>query len=174
MARKPQYTREIEASRVSRCVFALIAAAAILALRSTDWLASLGGRVTGARLDRVRRSPEYRDGKFRNTEPSRMISGSYRKMFRRQFFGREKREPAGPIPVVRRVTADYAKAPPSSLRATWIGWASVLVEIDGRIILTDPVWSERCSPSTLVGPKRFHGPPIALGDAPADAWWDQE
>jgi L-ascorbate metabolism protein UlaG (beta-lactamase superfamily) len=42
----------------------------------------------------------------------------------------------------------------------------VLVEIDGRRILTDPVWSERCSPSTLVGPKRFHAPPIALDDLP--------
>src|SRR5258705_3670270 len=113
---------------------AIIAAAAILALRSTDWLASLGGRVTGARLDRVRRSPEFRDGKFRNTELSRMISGSYRAMFRRQFFGRDRREPAGAVPVVQRVTGDYATAPPSGLRATWIGWASVLVEIDGRII----------------------------------------
>jgi L-ascorbate metabolism protein UlaG (beta-lactamase superfamily) len=145
---------------------AIIAAAAILALRSTDWLASLGGRVTGARLDRVRRSPEYRDGRFRNPEPTRMTTGSYRELARRQFFGREQREPIGPVPVIKRVAADYANAPSSGLRATWIGWASVLVEIDGRIILTDPVWSERCSPSTLVGPKRFHAPPIALGDLP--------
>lgn len=95
-----------------------------------------------------------------------MATGSYRDMFRRQFFGKEKREPEKPIPVVRRATDDYAKAPASGLRATWIGWASVLVEIDGRRVLTDPVWSERCSPSTLVGPKRFHAPPIALADLP--------
>src|SRR5262249_19650245 len=31
---------------------------------------------------------------------------------------------------------------------------------------TDPVWSERCSPSTIVGPRRFHAPPIALHDLP--------
>jgi L-ascorbate metabolism protein UlaG (beta-lactamase superfamily) len=42
----------------------------------------------------------------------------------------------------------------------------VLVEIDGRVVLTDPIWRERCSPSTLVGPKRFHPPPIALADLP--------
>jgi L-ascorbate metabolism protein UlaG (beta-lactamase superfamily) len=40
------------------------------------------------------------------------------------------------------------------------------VEIDGRRVLTDPVWSERCSPSTLVGPKRFHVPPIVLEELP--------
>jgi len=96
-----------------------------------------------------------------------MITGSYREMLRRQFFGREQREPTGPVPVIKRVARDYANAPGSGLRATWIGWSSVLVEIDGRIILTDPVWSERCSPSTLVGPKRFHAPPIAIDELPA-------
>jgi len=144
----------------------LAGAVLLILLRSTEWLASLGGRVTGARLDRARHSPQYRDGKFRNAEPTRMATGSYREMARRQFFGREQREPVGEIPVVHRVKDDYAKPPASGLRATWIGWASVLVEIDGKIVMTDPVWSERCSPSTLVGPKRFHAPPIALDELP--------
>ena len=96
-----------------------------------------------------------------------MTTGAYREMARRQFFGRERREPAGPIPVIKRVAGDYSSPPASGLRATWIGWASVLVEIDGRIILTDPVWSERCSPSTLIGPKRFHAPPIGIDALPA-------
>lgn len=95
-----------------------------------------------------------------------MVTGSYREMARRQFFGEEQREPASPIPVIRRVKEDYATPPASGLRATWIGWASVLVEIDGQIVLTDPVWSERCSPSTLAGPKRFHAPPMTLDELP--------
>ena len=95
-----------------------------------------------------------------------MTTGSYREMARRQFFGREQRTPIGEIPVMKRVRSDYAQPPATGLRATWIGWASVLVEIDGRIVLTDPIWSQRCSPSTLVGPKRFHPPPIAIDDLP--------
>ena len=144
----------------------LVGAAAAIVLRSTRWLATLGGRVTGARLDRVRRSPEYRDGKFHNPQPTHMLTGSYREMLRHQLFGGEPREPGGVIPVVNHMRSDYAKPPASGLRATWIGWASVLVEIDGRIVLTDPVWSERCSPSTLVGPKRFHAPPMPLEELP--------
>jgi L-ascorbate metabolism protein UlaG (beta-lactamase superfamily) len=62
--------------------------------------------------------------------------------------------------------SDRSTPPASGLRATWLGWSTVLVEIDGQRILTDPVWSERCSPSTLVGPKRFHAPPIALDALP--------
>lgn len=152
--------------RVFVALLFIVAVLVILALYSTDWLVSLGGRVRGARLERARQSPQYRDGKFRNAEKTRMSTGSYREMARRQFFGTEQREPARPVPVVARTGRDYAKPPASGLRATWIGWSSVLVEIDGRIVMTDPVWSERCSPSTLVGPKRFHAPPIALGDLP--------
>jgi L-ascorbate metabolism protein UlaG (beta-lactamase superfamily) len=138
----------------------------LVLVRSTQWLAAIGGRVTGARLDRAKHSPEFRDGKFRNAQPTRMLTGSYSEMLRHQFFGKENREPAGPVPIVMRDARDYATPPASGLRATWIGWASVLVEIDGHRVMTDPVFSERCSPSTLVGPKRFHAPPIALGDLP--------
>ena len=142
-----------------------VAAAGVL-LYSTEWLVSLGGRVVGARLKRVRHSPQFHDGKFRNLQKSAVLGGSLREMARRQFFGPEQRRPAGPIPVVFRTARDYATPPASGLRATWMGWASVLVEIDGRVILTDPIWSERCSPSTLVVPKRFHPPPIPLRDLP--------
>nr|GFB89915.1 N-acyl-phosphatidylethanolamine-hydrolyzing phospholipase D [Tanacetum cinerariifolium] len=42
----------------------------------------------------------------------------------------------------------------------------MLLEVDGRRFLTDPVWAERASPSQLVGPKRFFAPPLALADVP--------
>jgi L-ascorbate metabolism protein UlaG (beta-lactamase superfamily) len=93
-----------------------------------------------------------------------MIQGSRRELLRRQFFGKEQRTPLAPVPVVRRHAGDFS-APPG-LRATWIGWATVLIEIDGMRILTDPIWSDRCSPSTLVGPTRLHEVPIALADLP--------
>lgn len=154
------------ARRVALIFFLIVAATAAVLLWSTEWLASLGGRVRGDRLARARRSPQFADGKFRNPQQRTMASTSTREMLRRQFFGREQRQPIGPVPVMMRTGRDYATPPASGLRATWIGWASVLVEIDGRVILTDPIWSERCSPSTLVGPKRFHAPPISLRELP--------
>jgi L-ascorbate metabolism protein UlaG (beta-lactamase superfamily) len=152
--------------RVALVLLGLVAAGAGALLDSTEWLASFGGRVAGARLERARRSPQFAGGKFRNRETSTILGGSLREMLRRQFFGKEQRQPIGPVPVVTRTARDYATPPASGLRATWIGWSSVLVEIDGRVILTDPIWSERCSPSTLVGPKRFHPPPIPLRELP--------
>ena len=87
-------------------------------------------------------------------------------MLRHQFLGTEQRVPQRQIPVVTRSSSDYERGPASALRATWIGHASTLVEIDGRRVLTDPIWSTRCSPSTWVGPKRFHPPPLSLAELP--------
>ena len=147
--------------RILLILVVLFVVVVLILLQSTEWLASFGGLPQGARLERVRRSPQYADGKFRNRQQAPLTTASNREMLRRQLFGDEQREPLSPIPVVRERPQQ-----PSALRATWLGWSTVLVEIDGRHVLTDPVWSERCSPSTLVGPKRFHAPPIALADLP--------
>jgi L-ascorbate metabolism protein UlaG (beta-lactamase superfamily) len=42
----------------------------------------------------------------------------------------------------------------------------MLLKLDGRFWLTDPVFSERASPFQWMGPKRFHAPPIAIDDLP--------
>ncbi|QEM08059.1 MBL fold metallo-hydrolase [Mucilaginibacter rubeus] len=60
----------------------------------------------------------------------------------------------------------YSTPPESGLRITWVGHSSILIEIDGKRILTDPVWSERVSFSQSFGPKRFFQPPIALENLP--------
>lgn len=137
------------------------------AAASTSWLASFGGALAGARLERVRRSPQFDGTRFVNPLPTRMLMpGTTWEMVRHQLFGGEERVPRRALPVVVRSAADYAAPPASGLRATWIGHATTLVEIDGQRVLTDPIWSERCSPSTLAGPKRFHPPPLALADLP--------
>jgi L-ascorbate metabolism protein UlaG (beta-lactamase superfamily) len=61
----------------------------------------------------------------------------------------------------------YTKPPASGLRITWVGHSSLLIEIDGIRILTDPVWSARASFTSLIGPQRFFPAPLALKDLPA-------
>lgn len=48
------------------------------------------------------------------------------------------------------------------LRVTWLGHATVLVEMDGLNILTDPMFSQRASPFQFIGPKRYRGPPCTV------------
>ncbi len=54
---------------------------------------------------------------------------------------------------------------PTGLRLTWMGHSTVLAEIDGRRVLFDPVWGERCSPFAFAGPKRLHPAPAPAGRA---------
>jgi L-ascorbate metabolism protein UlaG (beta-lactamase superfamily) len=76
------------------------------------------------------------------------------------------RVPSCALPLAGDGAARLARPPASGLRVTWLGHSTTLIEIDGATILTDPVWSERASPSRWVGPRRYHPPPIALAALP--------
>ena len=49
---------------------------------------------------------------------------------------------------------------------TWIGHSSFLIQMEGLNILTDPVWSDRVSPFSFVGPSRLIKPGLAFNDLP--------
>ena len=59
---------------------------------------------------------------------------------------------------------------PSDLKgdfeAVWIGHATVLVKLGPYLVLTDPVFSERLSPVSWFGPKRFNKLPLNLDELP--------
>ena len=148
-------------------ILALVVVAVVVLIGSTGWLDALGAAPSGERLARIQRSPNYRDGAFQNPSATRLQQpGSTRKMLRQWLGGHEQRTPPAPLPIVRLTRADFEKAPVSGLRATWLGHSTVLVEIDGARILFDPVWARRASPSSMIGPKRFHEPPLALDNLP--------
>lgn len=131
-------------------------------------LSALGAAPGGDRLERIRRSPNFRDGAFRNpVATSMMTPGSTWRMLRRQFSGPEQRVPKARLPIESLTRANFAQPPGSGLRVTWLGHSTALVEIDGYRVLIDPVWSKRASPSQLVGPRRFHPPPLPLGELPS-------
>jgi L-ascorbate metabolism protein UlaG (beta-lactamase superfamily) len=54
----------------------------------------------------------------------------------------------------------------NNLRVTFINHATILLQIKGLTILTDPMWADRVSPVTWIGPKRIHAPGIPLEKLP--------
>jgi L-ascorbate metabolism protein UlaG (beta-lactamase superfamily) len=66
--------------------------------------------------------------------------------------------PFGPKPVER--------VGQGQLRVTWVNHATALIQMDGVNILTDPIWSERCSPVSFAGPARVRPPGIRFEDLP--------
>nr|WP_228473835.1 MBL fold metallo-hydrolase [Streptomyces calidiresistens] len=131
---------------------------------------SLGVGPEGARLERVRSSPNFRDGAFRNERPIDGLDVTDYIPLLRESLNREaraRRRPARPVPLRR---PDLTLPPVTGLRVTWMGHATVLVEIDGLRVLFDPVWGTRCSPVGFAGPRRLHPVPLPLGDlGPVDA-----
>jgi L-ascorbate metabolism protein UlaG (beta-lactamase superfamily) len=131
---------------------------------------SLGKRAEGARLERIQASPRFDGERFRNVHPIvRGLRDPNAKMPTISEFicGGERRFPTGPLPSMSPLEG-WTRAPSSGLRATWLGHSTVLVEIDGVRVLTDPVWGPRASPTRLAGPKRFQPVPVALRNVPID------
>jgi L-ascorbate metabolism protein UlaG (beta-lactamase superfamily) len=70
-----------------------------------------------------------------------------------------------------RAPSPFADKPPqrvggNTMRLTFVGHASILLQAGGVNILIDPVWSERASPVSFAGPRRVNAPGIAFDDLP--------
>jgi L-ascorbate metabolism protein UlaG (beta-lactamase superfamily) len=71
----------------------------------------------------------------------------------------ELKDPSyGPPPAVR--------VPKGTLQITPVGHATFLIQMDGLNILVDPIWSDRCSPVSWIGPKRHMKPGLRFEDLP--------
>ena len=150
--------------RLKKFALTLLAIAALLAL--AGWLIyqlpSFGGAPEGERLQRMQQSKQFINARFENTPPyvsDMSLTGELK-----AFFGEQVREPGFEVPVVKMFATNLADPVAPGLRAWWLGHASVLLEIDGVRILTDPVFSKRSSPFPFMGPARLHAAPLALAD----------
>ncbi len=76
------------------------------------------------------------------------------------------RFPPGQAMPLQRPDDKVLRQPGSQPQITWLGHASFLIQYQGCNILTDPVFSKRCSPLSLVGPKRFTPPALQLDELP--------
>jgi N-acyl-phosphatidylethanolamine-hydrolysing phospholipase D len=57
-------------------------------------------------------------------------------------------------------------ADPDTIQITWMGHDTFLIQVAGLNILTDPIFSERASPFSFIGPKRIVAPPMQQDDLP--------
>ena len=118
------------------------------------------------RQERIVASPRWDGERFRNTSATLRGDPAVPMPKISEFLcGGERRVPLAPLPALNPLEA-WARPPQSGLRATWLGHSTVLLEIDGWRVLTDPVWGPRASPSRFIGPKRFQPVPVAVRDLP--------
>jgi L-ascorbate metabolism protein UlaG (beta-lactamase superfamily) len=55
---------------------------------------------------------------------------------------------------------------PGELIVTFVGHSTVLLQVEGLNVLTDPIWSDRASPVSWAGPRRHRAPGVRFEDLP--------
>lgn len=118
-----------------------------------------GKKPSGARLERVLKSPQFKDGKFRNLShtPSLTEGHNYLGVTKKFFFNRDaNRLPDRIIPSVK---TDLLNLRQDENVLIWFGHSSYFLHIDGKNILVDPVFSGNASPLPSTN-KAFEGADI--------------
>ncbi|MGZ3884753.1 MAG: MBL fold metallo-hydrolase [Bacteroidia bacterium] len=105
------------------------------------------GRIPdGDRMERIKKSANYRDGKFQNAEhtPDLTEGVSMGKVMRDFFFSRNPdKQPPQRVPTKK---TNLFTLNPSENVMVWFGHSSYFLQVDGRKILVDPVLSGAASP----------------------------
>ncbi len=104
---------------------------------------------------RIQESPQYRDGKFRSANPPMKISWSeYPGMIKDHIFAKNERSPSDQLPTQAVDLSHFKQSAEGVMNASWVGHSSLLINVDGYKILTDPVYEKRVS---IFGPTRYNG-----------------
>ncbi len=105
-----------------------------------------GKKPLGRHLQNIQRSPNYKKGKFQNishtpglTEGETLLGVSYEFFFKKN----PERHPSQPIPTVKTNLSDLL---PEQDVLIWFGHSSYFIQLDGKRLLVDPVFSENASP----------------------------
>jgi L-ascorbate metabolism protein UlaG (beta-lactamase superfamily) len=148
---------------VVACGVGGVAVLLLLLVVTVSGYTAFGKRASGERRLRMEASPQYQDGVFENPQP----------MWNDPLGAMTSIAQASPVTVpdepipVEDVDARRFETPPTSgLRVTWLGHSTVLIEIDGVRILTDPIFGGRASPLTWAGPQAWYPTPLSADELP--------
>ncbi|GHN00707.1 MBL fold metallo-hydrolase [Cytophagales bacterium WSM2-2] len=131
----------------------------VLVLIAAYWLIfvqkKFGDNPSGKRLERILKSPNYKDNAFRNLTPTEMMlkDTSYTKLFFSFFFKPSTLKPARPLPSVKTDLKNLVVENPTIV---WFGHSSYLIKSKGFNILVDPVLKGQASPVSFFA-KPFPG-----------------
>lgn len=128
----------------------------------TPMLKIFGKNPSGKELEKVKRSANYKNGAFQNLSKTRVMAEdtSFFKAFAKFINKPKDNVPPGRLPSVR---TDLSHPDPEKNLVTWFGHSSYLIQIRGKNILIDPVFSGNASPFTFAV-KSFAGSDVYNAD----------
>lgn len=143
---------------ISNKAFLLIILTILTLFAST--CASMGSIPDGNHLKHFHKSPQW-DAKTETfTNPlTRNEPNKWKILWKWMTGGSDYSEPQSQLPIMERTAAEFSRLP-KGLQITWLGHSTMILEIESQRFLIDPVWGQRASPFSSVGPKRFHPIPM--------------
>lgn len=108
-----------------------------------------GKNPSGARLEKIKKSPNYHDGKFHNLSPTEVMRPdvSYWELTKAYFNKPIDIEPAASIPHIETNLLQLSDSIPTIV---WFGHSSYLIKHQGKTILVDPVFSGYAAPFSFM------------------------
>ncbi len=142
---------------MNRVTFSVVAIMLLAAATTLPFVlnAGFGKAPQGAQLSQVEASPHYRDGQFHNQLPTPGFTGQKNMLAAWWDFLMTKREnarPAQPLPLVK---TDLATLPLGQDVMVWLGHSSWYLQLAGKRILIDPVFSDYAAPFSALSIKPF-------------------
>ncbi len=133
-------------------VILVIAVATVLVLNEKQF----GKMPSGDRLERIKKSPNYKDGSFQNLSytPVMAEGKTYFSVARETLFA--ARERVTPVDSIPYMDVDLLNLDRNKDVLVWFGHSSYFIQIDGKRILVDPVFSGHASPFSF-SVKAFKG-----------------
>lgn len=110
----------------------------------------------------------HTDNGFRNLYIESQQSGIFSFLRMRYFGDNEWADYEATADRVEKIktSIDKVNAPGQPPQVTWIGHATVLVQYSGINVLTDPIFAQRASPFSFMGPKRIAPPSLQIDQLP--------
>lgn len=118
--------------------------------------AKFGKEPEGERLARVRSSPNYGNGEFRNTIPTQTLAdgqSTFKILWSNLSDKTPRLRPEGPVPTVK---TDLKSLDAARDVVIWLGHSSYYIQLGGRRVLVDPVFSDYAAPFSFIN-KIFAG-----------------
>lgn len=104
---------------------------------------------------------------FLNPVPTEVMEkGAFARVMGNYFKKHPNRTPSKPLGPFKADLTQLNAPNDNSLKITWFGHSGSLIQIEGKRLLTDPLWCLRASPFSMLGPKRFFENPVAIEDLP--------
>jgi len=117
-------------------------------------------------LDRIRKSPNFLNGAFKNSEKTLQNTGFKWSTIPKFFNDGNNKIPAKELPI-EKLTKSYFENEPKQPRITWFGHSATFIEMEGLNIFIDPMLGDVPAPSPFLGSKRFQKElPIAIDSLP--------